>query len=90
MTLLSYTRHKALLKFLTTVRITRVIVTRGRGKIHCFESTISLCLTGNYKQRIGAGAASFLTYTVEYFVFLIWRSPTFYDRNLSIVGPYGF
>ena len=70
MTLLSYTRHKALLKFLTTVGIARVIVTGGGGKIHCFESTINLCLTGNYKQCIGACATSFLPYIVEYFVFL--------------------
>ena len=90
MTWLSYTRHKALLKFLTTIRITRVVVTGGRRKIHCFKSTISLCLTGNYKQCIGAGGASFLPYIVEYFVFLIWRSPTFHNRNLLIVGPYRF
>ena len=58
--------------FLPTVRIASVIVTGGRGKIHCFESTISLCLTRNYEQCIGADAACFLTYTVKYFVFLIW------------------
>ena len=50
--MLSYTRCQTLFISLATVRITTVIVTGGRGKIHCFKSTISLCLTRNYKQRI--------------------------------------